>query len=212
MTSTSFYKNSNEAIVHFFQKLYYQHKENELNEKIQGLEKNLKSFQFDKTISKYSDNSMKLFKAKLAERFSSKKERPFFSIDSLWKENDFNQFITEYPVILSTTHSLRNCASANYLFDYVIMDEASQVDIVTGALALSCAKNAVIVGDLKQLPNVVSGETIKDTNKVFDHFSIDGAYHYAENSILSSITKLYKGVPKTLLKGKRSPTPLNLSR
>ena len=39
--------------------------------------------------------------------------------------------------------------------DYLIMDEASQVDIAAGALALSCAKNAVIVGDLKQLPNVV---------------------------------------------------------
>ena len=44
------------------------------------------------------------------------------------------------------------------MFDYVIMDEASQVDIKTGALALSCAMNAVIVGDDKQLPNVVSHE------------------------------------------------------
>jgi superfamily I DNA and/or RNA helicase len=60
--------------------------------------------------------------------------------------------------MLSTTHSLRKCASENYLFDYVIIDEASQVDIVTGALALSCAKNVVIVGDLKQLPNVVNNK------------------------------------------------------
>lgn len=35
------------------------------------------------------------------------------------------------------------------------MDEASQVDVVTGALVLSCAKNAVIVGDKMQLPNVI---------------------------------------------------------
>lgn len=40
------------------------------------------------------------------------------------------------------------------------MDEASQVDVTTGALALSCAKNAVIVGDTKQLPNVIT-EDIK---------------------------------------------------
>ena len=40
------------------------------------------------------------------------------------------------------------------MYDYLIMDEASQVDIATGSLALSCAKNVVIVGDTKQLPNV----------------------------------------------------------
>ncbi|WP_312699204.1 hypothetical protein [Sedimentibacter sp.] len=30
-----------------------------------------------------------------------------------------------------------------------------KVDIATGALSLSSAKNSVIVGDIKQLPNVV---------------------------------------------------------
>ena len=40
----------------------------------------------------------------------------------------------------------------NVVYDYVIMDEASQVDIATGALAMSCAKNMVIVGDTNQLP------------------------------------------------------------
>ena len=89
----------------------------------------------------YGDDSMKLFKAQLAERYKFDKKRPVFTKDALWK--DFDSFIKEYPVILSTTHSLRNCASANYLFDYVVIDEASQVDIVTGALALSCARNQV---------------------------------------------------------------------
>jgi superfamily I DNA and/or RNA helicase len=41
------------------------------------------------------------------------------------------------------------------------MDEASQVDLITGVLALSVAKNAVIVGDLKQLPNVITTENKK---------------------------------------------------
>ncbi len=40
-------------------------------------------------------------------------------------------------------------------YDYIIMDEASQVSIETEVLALTCAYNAVIVGDLLQLPNVV---------------------------------------------------------
>ena len=44
------------------------------------------------------------------------------------------------------------------------MDEASQVDIATGALALSCARNVVIVGDTKQLPNVVTENTRNKAN------------------------------------------------
>ena len=198
IVSFSFYKNSNEKVIAYFQKLYYERRAKELNERIQGLTKRLKSYQFDTAIKEYSANSLKLFKAKLAERFLKHKERMLFTKESLWK--DFGSFIIEYPVVLSTTHSLRSCASANYLFDYVIMDEASQVDIVTGALALSCAKNIIIVGDLKQLPNVVSNKISKETSQIFERFALNTAYHYAENSMLSSIAKLYKNVPKTLLK------------
>ena len=71
------------------------------------------------------------------------------------------------------------------------MDEASQVDIVTGALALSCAKKAIIVRDLKQLPNVVPGKTAEKTDQIFNKFALNRAYRYAEHSILSSIIKLY---------------------
>jgi len=74
------------------------------------------------------------------------------------------------------------------------------VDLVTGALALSCAKNAVIVGDVKQLPNVVTNEVAKNTKQIFEAYNLDDAYSYVDNSLLSSITKLYKDVPKTLLK------------
>ena len=51
------------------------------------------------------------------------------------------------------------------------MDEASQVDIATGALALSCARNVVIVGDTKQLPNVVTGDIKAKAKVIFDSFS-----------------------------------------
>ena len=196
--SLSFYNNSPEKVIAFFQHLYYELKETELNGRIQELVKRLENYQFDRILKNYSENSMKLFKAKLADRFSFDKKRMIFTKDSLWK--DFGPFIQEYPLILSTTHSLRTCASANYLFDYVIMDEASQVNIVTGALALSCAKNAVIVGDLMQLPNVVSSKVAEETQVIFERYGMDNAYQYAENSMLSSISKLYTDIPKTLLK------------
>ncbi len=196
--SFSFYKNSNEKVIAHFQKHYYERKTKELTERIYVLTKQLARFQFDSAMKEYSANSLKLFKAKLAERFLNHQERQLFTKESLWK--DFGSFIKEYPVILSTTHSLRSCASANYLFDYVIMDEASQVDIVTGALALSCARNAIIVGDLQQLPNVVSGKIGEETNRIFGRFALNSTYHYADNSMLSSMTKLYKNVARTLLK------------
>lgn len=196
--SFSFYNNPKEKVIAFLQKLYYERRIEEINNQIEILIMRLENYRFDNAIREYSENSMTLFKAKLAERYLCNQRRKVFTKDALWK--DFETFIKEYPVIMSTTHSLRSCASTNYLFDYVIMDEASQIDIVTGSLALSCAKNAIIVGDLKQLPNVVSESTAEEANQIFRRFTLDTAYHYANNSILSSILKLYENVPRTLLR------------
>src|SRR5690606_31941293 len=101
--------------------------------------------------------------------------------------------------VLSTTHSLRNSTGNSYLYDYLIIDESSQVDVLSGSLALSCAKNVVIVGDLKQLPHVVTNETKDLIQIVYNQYKVDEAYHY-DNNLLLSITKVFKDVPKTLLK------------
>lgn len=61
------------------------------------------------------------------------------------------------------------------------MDEASQVDIATGALALSCAKNAIIVGDTKQLPNVVTADVKDKAEAIFDTYKIDDGYRYTNS-------------------------------
>lgn len=197
--SFKFYKNAPEEVILFLQKTYYERKLQELNKQIETLNSKLNNYSFDNAMNNFSSNSMKLFKAKLAGKYNDAiVNRTLFSNEVLWK--NFNSFINEYPVILSTTHSLRKCSSENYLFDYVIIDEASQVDLVTGALALSCAKSAVIVGDIKQLPNVVPDEVAKITKQIFDGYNLDDAYSYAENSLLSSFIKLYKDIPRTLLK------------
>jgi len=196
--SFKFYNNSVDEIISFLQKTYYTNKTKEFKTDIAELTNILDNFNFEGAMNDYSENSMRLFKAKLAERFGSNRSRTVFSKDALWKS--FDSFMNEYPVILSTTHSLQNCASDNFLFDYVIIDEASQVDVVAGALALSCAKNAVIVGDIKQLPNVVSSDIAEITNQIFKSYNLDSAYSYADNSLLSSIVSLHKDIPKTLLK------------
>lgn len=193
-----FYTYSPETVITYLQNSYYELKMQELMQNIQGLENKLESYNFDKAMENYSKNSMKLLKASLAKSYGLNEIRKSFQPNVLWK--DFSSFIYEYPVILSTTHSLRNCAANNYLFDYVLIDESSQVDIVTGALALSCAKNAVIVGDVKQLPNVVPEEVREQSSRIFQSYNLDSAYHYAEHSLLSSLVALYENIPKTLLK------------
>ena len=100
--------------------------------------------------------------------------RKSWTLDDLQTKAD--DFIKDYPIILSTTYSLRNCLSTSVMYDYVIVDEASQVDLCTGAIALSCAKKAVIVSDLKQLPNVVDSKNAKISDNIFKNYKL--AEHY----------------------------------
>lgn len=67
-------------------------------------------------------------------------------------------FLNRYPIISSTVHSLKNCFQdgGTYLYDYVIMDESSQTNLVAGLTAMSCARHLVLVGDQEQLPPVVN--------------------------------------------------------
>ena len=61
-------------------------------------------------------------------------------------------------MVLSTTYSIKGTLSIDHIYDYLIVEEASQVDLAAGVLAFSCARNTVIVGELKQLPNVLTEE------------------------------------------------------
>lgn len=101
--------------------------------------------------------------------------------------------------IESTTFSSRNSLNADVVYDYLIMDEASQVDIATGALALSCARNVVIVGDTKQLPNVIPSEMKNTVDSIFDSFQINEGYRYT-NSFLQSVLDVMPDVTQTLLR------------
>lgn len=198
--SFKIFKYPQEEIIYYLQDQFYQLRIAELEKEIEELAEALKDFQFDKVMEEFSNDSMKVFKAVLAERFLSYSDgvnnRKSFSNDALQK--DFKRFLFEYPVILSTTHSIRSCTKDNYLFDYVLIDESSQVDVVTGTLGLSIAKNIVVVGDEKQLPHVVTNEVAQQINEIFERYQLPEAYHY-NNSILTSLRKLFPDIPSTLL-------------
>ncbi len=67
-------------------------------------------------------------------------------------------------------------------------------------MALACCKNVVIVGDVKQLPQIVSQNTKKTSDELFYDVNIGEVYNYSKYSIIASLMKLYKDeLPRTLL-------------
>ncbi len=186
-----------QSIIDTVQKQCYEQENTELSEKIKEKEKLLKHYNFEEKMADYSSLSMRLLKSYLSIKYS-KGQRAVYNLDELRKNSQ--QFLRDYPVILSTTYSLRNSLSRRVIYDYVIIDEASQVDLVTGALALSCAKKTVIVGDSQQLPNVVDRETQRKTDDIFRKYKLHLAYSYSQNSFLQSILKRFSTAPQSILR------------
>lgn len=178
---------------------YIQYKLN-LEEELNILEEQFKIFNVKKEIQAYSETSMEILKHSIARKYLNmrKEKRPVFSSEDFYKNTD--KFLKEYPIILSTTHSIRTSTNPRHMYDLLIIDEASQVDLVTGALAISCAKKAVIVGDEKQLPNIITNEVKNKTNEIFNKYNISEKYSFSTNSFLSSCLKVFPDAPKVLLK------------
>ncbi|MFS4432340.1 AAA domain-containing protein [Chryseobacterium sp. S90] len=192
-----FYTLSYEEMIRIVQSKYYGVKISELDFRKQELQNTLQHFSFQDKMKEYTEGSMQLFKNKLYQKYKGQERSEYTEWDLRFKSEEF---IKAYPVIMSTTYSLRRSLAENIVYDYVIVDESSQVDLATGVLALSCAKQAVIVGDLKQLPNVVDSETAENTDQIFKNYNIPEPYRYSNHSLLSSVIEVFPKVPKTLLK------------
>jgi superfamily I DNA and/or RNA helicase len=186
-----------EKAILICQSNYYPVKIEELKNRQNSLEISLNRFSFDNKMKEYSRLSMQLFKSELYKKYNRNK-REKYEITQLRSNSE--KFLKDYPVIMSTTYSLRRSLAEEITYDFVIIDESSQVDLATGALALSCAKRAVIVGDLKQLPNVVDDRMKEKTDAVFDNFSIPEPYRYSNHSLLASIMEIFPRISKTLLR------------
>lgn len=159
----------------------------ELTKQISSLESFLSAYDYDCENKRLAQLSLSLFKAALYERYA-KSERLIFKAGDLWKNPSV--FLKEYPVILSTTFSAVSALSKEVRYDYVIMDESSQVNVAAGVLSLSIARKAVIVGDEKQLPNVISDVLKGKINVITSNHNIPPQYDYVSNSFLSSVRKV----------------------
>jgi len=198
LNNFKFYGQNIENIAPYCQNMYYSRRLAEIKKRKIELQATLSAFDFDAKMKRYSAMSMTAFKASLAKKYGAVRTRAYYEASDLWRNSE--EFIKDYPVVLSTTYSLRASLSSSFVYDYVIVDEASQVDLATGALALSCAKKTVIVGDLKQLPNVVNDEQKQITDRVFEQYGLGEAYRYSDHSLLSSVVSLFPNAPHVLLK------------
>lgn len=150
------------------------------------------------TRSEFQRDSMQFVKNTLHEKYKSMEEKEFSASGYRW---NFIDFISRFPVVFSTTHSLHHCIARGYMFDYLIVDEASQVDLCSAAVALSCARRLVCVGDSMQLPHVVRSSDRKVLGDLFGRFNIPRYMDYTRFSLLQSITSAFKReIPATLLR------------
>lgn len=179
------------------QTFYYQTRLKELQEAIALDESALSHYDAALLSEALTDDSLRLFKHALAERYADGRE-PFSDWSEIRRQG--NSFMKQYPVVLSTTFSACTCQFGGQLYDYIIMDEASQVSVETGTLALSCARRAVIVGDVLQLPNVVTDADRVKLNGIKKNYSIADGYDSASNSFLLSVCRVIPQLPQTLLR------------
>ena len=177
--------------------LYYVCKLKELRCDIEVAETFLQETKADELLEAQTKTSLALLKHRLSLKYKGANIRPRFESKDLYRKSD--EIAKEYPVALSTTFSARNTLPG-HIFDYLIMDEASQVSVDSAVLALSVARNAVIVGDVLQLSHIVDKEERPNLLKINHEFGIPEAYNCLEQSFLSSVLHVLPHAPQILLR------------
>ena len=105
-----------ELVIPYLQRQFYVVRRQELTEERAQLEKKLEQYAFDEKMAELTEKSLRLFQAELSERFDWRKPRRRFEIrDFRGKSREFNR---EYPVILSTTYSIKGTLNFEHIYDY----------------------------------------------------------------------------------------------
>lgn len=181
-------------IILSLERAFYSKRIEELKQKERRWQAEVGDSSSEEIREKYQESSRALLDLALWQRYANS-ARLVFDEDNkpIWKHTP--EFLSEYPVVLTTCHSIRRNLSEGHLLDWVIVDEATQTNLHAAALAMSKARNVVVVGDLKQLGPIF--------DKNLESASISSplpAYDVTAHSILSSVTELYgQELPRTML-------------
>ena len=125
------------------EKLFYKVKIAELTNEIESNMEILKKYNKVQINKELKDLCRILFNNSIRNHYQNHNIMEF---DKGSYKKDFRNFLRRFPVVLSTSHSLLNNAPQGFIFDYLIIDEAPG-DLLSCVLAMSCAKNLVVVGD-----------------------------------------------------------------
>ena len=196
--NSNFDKNDLTPLIKELQTLYYLNRQEEIRQRIGDIDGELSLYDAKVLTETLTQLSMSLLKSSLCRHYEKHERISFADTKDMRRRGE--EVMQQYPVVLSTTFSARSCLFTDKPYDYIIMDEASQVSIDTGALALTCATNAVIVGDTLQLPNVVTDEDRVKLNAIMKQYRIAEGYDCAKNSFLQSVLRVIKDVRETLLR------------
>ena len=179
------------------EKLYYQTRISDLSKKIAFNKEFLESHNKDQV-----GKELKFLYRKLLENHISKhyRKQTVQAFNAKSYNHNSEKFLLRYPVVLSTSQSLLNNISTGFTFDYLIIDEASQGDLLSSTLAISCAKNLVVVGDSRQLQQIDEVSLFSQSGLLAKEYDVPESYQYTSNSILKSVKDSMPGVPTTLLK------------
>ena len=101
-----FYKSPKKEILHTLDSYYYILKDMELSKSIEKLQSDLPSLQQENPVQKLKVCSLLLFKSYLRAKYQNKQQRVRFELFDL--NQNAPAILQEYPVILSTTHSIKS--------------------------------------------------------------------------------------------------------
>lgn len=175
------------SMIYSLQLHYYEKSIQQKKASLLGYQNTLKSNNFNALLSQLTSLSMAYLKSHLYRHIPRQD-----NFDGNDYKKRFDDFVKRYPIIGSSTHSVVNSIANNALLDYVIIDEASQQDIIPGILGLGCARNLIIVGDRKQLPHVPINVDIAAPAEF---------YNCVKYSLLDSCIGVFNSkIPTTLLK------------
>ena len=176
------------------QAAFYAACERELTQRIEAAEARAARHGLVEESAAYRQRSREALDSALLERFSRARPGRLDPLKRLDAQTPI--LLNAYPIVASTCFSIRFNLAEDVLLDWIIIDESSQVVLPQGLAALSKARNAVIVGDAKQLGPILAGWEESDRRPPQERFDVRTL------SLLDSVKKMPEDaqVPSTLLK------------
>ncbi len=176
-------------VVLRLQETYYRRRIEELDAGLRTVRARLERADLPSLVAEHTGASTTRLQHALRDRYSRGSHTTY--ADRAWRAAP--GFLVDYPVVLSTCHSLASNLPSDHLVDLLIIDEASQVNLLIAAVAMACAKRVVIVGDTRQLPHIAGRvpDGVEPPHPAYDH---------QRHSLLSSLHALYgEELPSTRL-------------